>query len=177
MALTADERAIVSAVVRAEEMGDDPHTAALDAVPSLEANRDRFHLTLRRLADAGYLDVALNHGDGRLLAAHVRRSLPKGVDLARTHSEAEVLTVVELRLVERVLHDLHALVESEQVTLSAEDRADLEAQVATVDAQIRSPRPRRRIILESLRSARNILEGAAGSGLAAGVIHLISKLS
>ena len=37
MALTADERAIVSAVVRAEEMGDDPHTAALE--PSLHWKR------------------------------------------------------------------------------------------------------------------------------------------
>lgn len=77
MDLTADELAIIVAVVHAEEEGDDPHLAALDAVPSLEADRDRFHVTLQRLGQAGYLDVALMRGDDTLLGAHVRRALPR----------------------------------------------------------------------------------------------------
>lgn len=176
MQLTTDELAIIGAVVQAEEIGEDPHTAALDAVQTLAADPDRFHLTLQRLGDAGYLDVALNRGDGRLLAAHVRRALPKGVDAARSRTETETLALFELRLVERILRELDQLVESEELGLPSEERADLAAQVATVNAQTRSPRPRRRIVVEALRSARNILEGAVGSSVAAGAIHLIGQI-
>lgn len=175
--LAPDELALIRAVVRAEETGEDPHSAAVAAVPVLEADPERFNVTLRRLAEDGYLDVAFLRGAGRLLGAHVRRALPKGVDAARSkEAEAEILTVTELRLVERIIGDLRALLECDELNLPIEERADLEAQVATVGAQARSPRPRRRIIVEALSTARNILEGAVGSGLAAGAIHLINQI-
>jgi hypothetical protein len=174
--LTADELAIIAAVVHAEDKGEDPHLAALDAVPALEASRDRFHVTLQRLGEDGYLDVALIRGDNRLLGAHVRRALPKAVDAARSRgAEADVLSVSELRHVERVIGNLSSLVQSSELGLPPEEHADLEAQVATIGAQMRSPRPRRRIVVETLRSARNILEGAVGSGLVAGTIHMINQ--
>lgn len=175
--LAPDELALIGAVVRAEERGEDPHTAALAAVPLLEADPNRFNVTLRRLAEDGYLDVAILRGAGRLLGAHVRRALPKGVDAARSmDAEAEILTVTELRLVERIVGELSAILECDELELSTDERAELEAQVATVGAQARSPRPRRRIIVEALSTARHVLEGAVGSGLAAGVIHLINQI-
>jgi len=50
--------------------------------------------------------------------------------------------------------------------LSDQGRAELVAEVATVNAQLESPKPKSSIIVECLRSARTILEGAAANGVA-----------
>jgi len=50
--------------------------------------------------------------------------------------------------------------------LTPEAKAELRAEVETVDAQMKSPRPKHAIIRESLVSARHILEHAFGAGMA-----------
>jgi uncharacterized LabA/DUF88 family protein len=54
----------------------------------------------------------------------------------------------------------------EELTLPREDESEINAEIATIEAQIRSSRPKSGIIKESLLSIKNILEGAAGSILA-----------
>jgi hypothetical protein len=51
-------------------------------------------------------------------------------------------------------------------------RADLD----TVDAQLRSPRPRGAVLREALGSLRSVAEGAAGSGAFAGAVALAQSL-
>jgi hypothetical protein len=51
----------------------------------------------------------------------------------------------------------------------------LASDVATIEAQIASPTPKKSIIAECLSSARAILEIAAGDVVAAGLIHEIAK--
>lgn len=72
---------------------------------------------------------------------------------------------------------LESLKESiDQLGLEHEQQTDLLAQIQTIDAQMSSPRPSRTIVSESLRTARRILEEAAGGTLAAGFIEAIKAL-
>ena len=57
--------------------------------------------------------------------------------------------------------------------LSAPDAEELAAEIDTVKAQIRSHRPKHRIIRESLVSARTILEVTSGSAAAVGLLDLL----
>jgi hypothetical protein len=50
---------------------------------------------------------------------------------------------------------------------------ELAAEIATVKAQVGSPRPKRNIIRESLRSIRAILEVTSGSAAAVGLLDLL----
>jgi hypothetical protein len=50
--------------------------------------------------------------------------------------------------------------------LSADAKQELRAEVETVEAQLKSPRPKHSIIRETLVSARHILEHAFGAGMA-----------
>ena len=67
--------------------------------------------------------------------------------------------------VEALVRDIRAV----NPALSPIDRATLDSDLATVDAQLKRPRPLRSIIAESLGSARAIVE-AAGARLLAGKI-------
>ncbi len=58
---------------------------------------------------------------------------------------------------------------------SAEDRKELEAEVATITAQIESPRPKYQIVATSIQSITNILEGFSGSVLATMLIELLKR--
>jgi hypothetical protein len=59
--------------------------------------------------------------------------------------------------------------------LNPSTRAEAEAEIATVDAQLRSPRPKPSIVREGLQSLRSILEGAGG-GAAAQLLIELGKL-
>lgn len=50
--------------------------------------------------------------------------------------------------------------------LNPEEKQELRAEVETLEAQMKSPRPKHMIIRESLQSARHVLEHAFGAGLA-----------
>lgn len=55
-------------------------------------------------------------------------------------------------------------------------RHELQANVATIDAQLQSARPKRGIVVESLRSIRTVLEEAGGNIVAAGLLPLLAPL-
>jgi hypothetical protein len=54
----------------------------------------------------------------------------------------------------------------DELGLADDAKAEAESDLDTLDAQLSSPRPKATIVRESLRSLRNVLEGAAGSLLA-----------
>ena len=56
------------------------------------------------------------------------------------------------------------------------DRKVLLADLATIQSQASSPKPKTAIIRESLKSVRTILEGASASALASGLLHQIGLL-
>jgi hypothetical protein len=63
-----------------------------------------------------------------------------------------------------------------QLGLSGNDEAVAQGDIATIKAQLSSPRPKAEIIKESLRSIRSIAEGTVGSLVASGIIAGIAKL-
>jgi hypothetical protein len=62
--------------------------------------------------------------------------------------------------------------------LEAAQVQDLSADASTVESQLRSSQPKKSVISECLYSIKSILEGAAGTVLAAGLLtHLTPLLS
>jgi hypothetical protein len=66
--------------------------------------------------------------------------------------------------VRQVLEEIRSVQNAAKLTADAKD--ELRAEVATVEAQLKSPRPKHAIIKESFTSARHILEHAFGAGMA-----------
>ncbi len=63
-----------------------------------------------------------------------------------------------------------------ELRLNAETQAEVESDIATIESQIKSPRPKSAIIKECLISLRKILEGAAGNVIAALLMQQIATL-
>jgi hypothetical protein len=63
-----------------------------------------------------------------------------------------------------------------QLGLAGDDEAVAQSDLATIETQLSSPRPKVEIVKESLRSIRNIAEGAVGSMAASGIIAGAAKL-
>jgi len=64
----------------------------------------------------------------------------------------------------QVVEEIRSVMNAAKLTADAKD--ELRAEVETVEAQVKSPRPKPTIIRESLLSARRILEHAFGAGIA-----------
>jgi hypothetical protein len=65
--------------------------------------------------------------------------------------------------VTRVISDIKA--KKEELNLSEDENAELNAEIATVEAQLSSPSPKSTIIKESLGTIKRIAEGAMGGAL------------
>jgi len=57
-----------------------------------------------------------------------------------------------------------------KLNLQDTDKAELEAEISTIDNQLGSPKPKKLILSESLKSVRNIIEGTTGSLVATGLL-------
>lgn len=55
-------------------------------------------------------------------------------------------------------------------------RAQMEADVATLEPQLAAPEPNQGVLREGLRSIRTTLEGAAGNLIASGILHQMARL-
>jgi hypothetical protein len=76
------------------------------------------------------------------------------------------LTVPEMKQIEIVLHLYREADDAGELdSLPPDDKAELDAEMATIAAQHRSPKPKRAIVRESLRTARAILENVAASAV------------
>lgn len=64
-----------------------------------------------------------------------------------------------------------------ELALSPEKQEELQADLATIDTQLRSPNPKGPVIRESLRSIRNTVEGATGSLIASGILSQLSRFA
>jgi hypothetical protein len=63
-----------------------------------------------------------------------------------------------------------------QLDIPDEQRGVLKADIATIEAQVKSPKPKRQTITESLHSIRAILEGAGGALVATGLLDTLQHL-
>lgn len=60
--------------------------------------------------------------------------------------------------------------------LDQDSKDELDTEIATIELQLASPKPKNSIITESLKSTRNILEGITGSIIATGLLAQLSAL-
>jgi hypothetical protein len=77
---------------------------------------------------------------------------------------------------------LQALVRSFREALDGlpfdtDTRSEAEAELLTVEAQLKSSKPKPAIVRESLKTLRNLLEGVASNALAAGLLPLFAPLA
>ncbi len=92
----------------------------------------------------------------------------------RTSTQTLEIHTLDHNAVAQLIQNLKKCIDEMQV--SAGEKSELEADIATVEAQLKSPKPKSAVLRESLHSIRCILEGAAGSGLASGIIYEIVRL-
>ena len=64
----------------------------------------------------------------------------------------------------------------DELSLGQLERSELEADLETVEQQLRSPNPKRAIVAEAMLSIRSILESAAGSAVFLGIVKAIDAL-
>lgn len=101
-----------------------------------------------------------------------------------SHSQIQGATIGSTQVFEHSegeLDDIRDLIKELQSSVSSlglepEIIKELRHDIATLEAQLDSPKPKLTIIHESFRSIRNIVEGAAGSALTTGILSRLGPL-
>jgi len=78
---------------------------------------------------------------------------------------------MDMQAVAQLIQDLKTKLPD--LGLADEDKQAVESDIATIEAQTSSPRPKMEIIKECLRTVRNIVEGIAGAGIIEGIKKLL----
>jgi len=137
-----------------------------------ELAEDDVKVAVQWLVDRAYASYATLAGDVHITAIGVDRA----EEIADRQADLPplVLTVDETRMLEAFVRDAHLAIEASG--LAGEDLADAEAQLATIEAQARSPRPRRDVIGAALRAlkwtAGTLLAGVLGNAAYEGLLAL-----
>ena len=87
---------------------------------------------------------------------------------------SQTASTVDLTPLREVLTELKGRIA--ELKLCAQDAGQLQADVQGIENQLASPKPNRVVIRELLASITNILEGCAGSILAAGILHKLTGM-
>jgi len=91
-------------------------------------------------------------------------------------STSVLLDVAEVRKIEALIAAFHrADEEGELDPLDKESRAEAAAEVDVLEAQLRSPRPKRAIVKPALRSLAGILQVGLGSAAGAGIVLIVQE--
>jgi hypothetical protein len=93
-----------------------------------------------------------------------------------TNQSSQVVTysTTDFEAIKKFLADLEGQLAI--LYLDAETQSEVQSDVETIKSQIKSPRPKHTIIKECLSSLRRILEGMAGSAIAALLVQQIVAL-
>jgi hypothetical protein len=87
-----------------------------------------------------------------------------------------VLAVHEVRLVEAVVTQFQrADDEGELDALDPDDHAEAAAEVETLNAQLRSPKPKRSIVRAALSSLSAIMQNAVGAAIGVGLVEAVQE--
>jgi hypothetical protein len=111
--------------------------------------------------------ISLIHIEGDNIGSPIQAGSPGAHQVA-------ALGDLNLDSVREVVREIEA--QEPLLDLPAEDAAQLQADVATIKAQIGSPKPNHRTIREHLRSVRGIIENAAGGVATAGILDLLQHI-
>jgi len=104
---------------------------------------------------------------GQMIGSQIQQASPEAT---------QVIAIGENRF-EELKEVIQSLKESiDQLSLEAQQKSDLQAEIQTIEAQLSASKPKATIITECLGSIRRILEGAAGSIFASKLLTKIVAL-
>jgi hypothetical protein len=133
---------------------------------------DDVDAAVRWLVDRSYAGLGGLSGEVHITAQGVDRAEVTAEPVAEAQPLA--LTVAERQLLEVFVRDARMAIEAS--ALVGDELADAEAQLATIEAQARSPRPRRDIVGAAIRAltwvGKEALSGVIGGGTYAGLMPL-----
>lgn len=115
---------------------------------------------------ASNVTYQITHNIGSMQHSQIQHDSPNASQIIRV--EIGIKTIADF------LQQLRAA--RDDLKLSNEASAELTAEIATLDSQLHSPNPKNSILLESLRSVRNILEGMTGSAIASALLNSLSSI-
>lgn len=135
-------------------------------IRGLESIRSRLHLYVPAPAPPTTPTAAGIHIQGSVYGSPMQANSPgahqtvyAGMNLANVHDF--------LKEIEQAAPTLN---------LPTQEAQELTAEIATIRAQLQSPKPKSEIIRESLRSVRTILEGAGGGMVATGLLNALQHI-
>jgi hypothetical protein len=108
----------------------------------------------------------INNFFGSVSNSQIQQHSPNATQVATSGLDVEQVKAF-LDALSQAVSDLH---------LEGDDQAEVEAEVATVESQMASPRPKWGILRESLGSIRRVLEGAGGGAAAKVLLDLLAGL-
>ena len=106
-----------------------------------------------------------------------------GISSAGVHSvedeggELTFLSVVEIREVEALVSEIRRACELSELTVQDEDRIVFEAELATIEAQVRSPSAKRKVVGVALRGLGGPLLDVGAGPLGRSVLQLAQRLA
>jgi hypothetical protein len=89
-------------------------------------------------------------------------------------SSQAISTQIDLGGVSSLVPELRSHIA--ELKLTTELERQMLAELASIEAQLSAPQPRRGVIAECLSSVRNILEGCAGSLIASGLVEQLTRI-
>jgi AbiTii-like protein len=89
-------------------------------------------------------------------------------------SSQTISTQIDLGGVKSLVAELRSQIP--ELKLAADRESQMLAELASIEAQLSAPQPRRGVIAECLSSVRNILEGCAGSLIASGLLQQVATV-
>jgi len=91
-----------------------------------------------------------------------------------TNSTQTYSKPLDLEAIAKIIEELQSRMAKER--LKPEEEAQVKSEIACVETQLAAPRPNVRVIKESLRSTRAILEGVAGNAVFQGILTALGIL-
>jgi hypothetical protein len=110
--------------------------------------------------------ISIIHVEGSLIGSPIQSGSPG--------ARQEVTVDINLGDVRDFIGQLESALPG--LNLPAEESQELAAEVATIRAQVESPKPKKNIIRESLGSVRAILVGAGGNMVATGLLDALQHI-
>jgi len=147
-----------------------------DVAARMSLEEDRGERIARSVVDQGWAEFRTMGGAMGITAY--------GIEVAERELEAGstppipalLLSPDEQAAVEAFLTTYRRCMDAGDLPLTGEELAEADAEAATIEAQLRSPKPKRRIIRESLSVLTGLLIGAGGSAVYNGAVELLRRL-
>jgi len=107
---------------------------------------------------------------------HVQNMIGSQIQQGTHHStQTQTVASSDIEAIKNLVEKLKAGLSS--IPLNGDQKNEADAEIQTVEAQLKSSKPKINILRESLKTLRNLIEGLAGNALAAGLLPLFAPVA